>query len=125
MKTRRGGMTLVEMILATAILAVCVLGLMHGFTAGFEIFRASAFIHEAANVLSRGEAVHPLYIATDPEEDLVVSSDSDIMDGWVFERSVDEDEDEDGLYVVRTKVYKGRGGPGMEQEYVRLIYYSK
>ena len=125
MAGRRGGLTLVEVILATAILAVCVLGLMHGFTASFEIFRASAFIHEAANVLSRGEAAHPLHVETDPEEDLAVSADSGIMDGWTFERTVEEDADEDGLFVVRTRVYKGRGGPGMEQAYVRLIYHGK
>ena len=66
-----------------------------------------------------------MVVKTDPEEDLVVSADGNLEDGWTFERTVDEDEDEDGLYVVRTKVVKGRGGPGLEQEFVRLVYFKK
>ena len=64
-------------------------------------------------------------LESDPEEDYPVDADSSIADGWTFERTVDEDEDEDGLYVVRTKVVKGHGGLGMEQEFVRLIYFKK
>lgn len=121
----RSGTTLIEVLLATVILGICILGLMQGLSACVEVFNASAFIHEAANVLSRGEAVHPMILESDPEEDYPVDADSSIVDGWTFERTVDEDEDEDGLYVVRTKVVKGPGGPGMEQEFVRLIYFKK
>ncbi len=85
----RSGMTLIEVILATAILGICTFSL----------------------------------IETDPEEDLPVSPDSGLFEGWTFERTVDDYESEDGLYVVRTRVVKGSGGAGMEQEYVRLIYY--
>lgn len=124
MDRRRSGMTLIEVILATVILGICMLSLMQGISACVEVFNASAFIHEAANVLSRGEAEYPMIIQTDPEVDLVVDSDSKLVEGWTFERAVDEDEDEDGLFVVKTKVVKGQGGLGMEQEFVRLIYYS-
>jgi len=118
-------MTLIEVILATVILGICMLSLMQGISTCVEVFNASAFIHEAANVLSRGEAEYPRIIQTDPEVDLVVDKDSKLVEGWTFERSVDEDEDEDGLFVVRTKVVKGQGGLGMEQEFVRLVYYKK
>ena len=121
----RSGTTLIEVLLATLILGICILGLMQGLSACVEVFNASAFIHQAANVLSRGEAAHPMILESDPEEDYPVDADSSIADGWTFERTVDEDEDEDGLYVVRTKVVKGHGGLGMEQEFVRLIYFKK
>lgn len=124
MNRPNSGMTLIEVLLATFILGVCIISLMQGLAACTEVFNASAFIHQAANVLNRGEADHPLIIKTDPEEDLVVSADSDQQEGWTYERSVDEDEDEDGLYVVRTKVVKGKGGPGLEQEFLRLVYFA-
>ncbi len=119
------GMTLIEVLMATFILGICIVGLMQGLGACVEVFNASAFIHQAANVLNRGEAEYPMIVKTDPEEDLVVSADGNLENGWTFERMVDEDEDEDGLYVVRTKVVKGRGGPGLEQEFVRLVYFKK
>lgn len=119
------GMTLIEVLMATFILGICIVGLMQGLGACVEVFNASAFIHQAANVLNRGEAEYPMIVKTDPEEDLVVSADGNLENGWTFERMVDEDEDEDGLYVVRTKVVKGRGGPGLEQEFIRLVYFKK
>ena len=121
----RSGMTLVEVILATVILGVCVLSLMTGLTSSMEVFRASAFVHEAENAFHAGEALHPMIIETDPVSDLEVSPDSDAAEGWTYERTVEEDDDEDGLYVIRTKVVKGRGGAGMEMEFLRLVYYKK
>lgn len=125
MHRSNSGMTLIEVLMATFILGICIVGLMQGLGSCVEVFNASAFIHQAANVLNRGEAEYPMIVKTDPEEDLVVSADSNLEDGWTFERTVDEDEDEDGLYVVRTKVVKGRGGLGLEQEFVRLVYFKK
>ena len=125
MKTSRSGMTLVEVLLATVILGICVFGLMQGISASLEVFNASAYIHQAANVLNRGDAEHPMIIESDPLVDLVVDADGSLVEGWTYERTVDEDEDEDGLYVVRTKVVKGQGGLGMEEEYVRLIHYAQ
>ena len=101
MTARRSGMTLVEVLLAVVILGICMLGLMQGISASLEIFNASAYIHEAANVLARGDAEHPMIIESDPLVDLVVDPDSSLQEGWTYERTVEEDEDEDGLFVVR------------------------
>jgi len=125
MTARRSGMTLVEVLLAVVILGICMLGLMQGISASLEIFNASAYIHEAANVLARGDAEHPMIIESDPLVDLVVDPDGSLQEGWTYERLVEEDEDEDGLYVVRVKFVKGQGGPGMEEEYVRLVHYAQ
>ena len=122
MRESRSGMTLVEVILATVILGVCILGLMTGLSACLEVFRASSYIHEAENVFNMGESLHPSIVETDPVSDLEVSPD-EVIKGWTYERTVEEDEEEDGLYIVRTIVKKGRGGSGMQQEYTRLIYH--
>ena len=125
MTARRSGMTLVEVLLAVVILGICMLGLMQGLSASLEIFNASAYVHQAANVLARGDAEHPMVIEFDPLVDLVVDADSSLEEGWTYERTVEEDEDEDGLFVVRTRIVKGQGGLGMEEEYVRLIHYAQ
>lgn len=111
--------------MATLILGVGIVALMQGIGACAEVFNASAFIHQAANVLNRGEVAYPFIVKNDPEEDLAVDADGNVMDGWTFERWVEEDEDEDGLYVVRTKVVKGRGGTGMEMEVLGLVYFKQ
>jgi len=117
-------MTLIEVVLAVVILGVCIFGLTTGLTNCLEIFRASQFIHDAETTLNMGESLYPLVIESDPVTDLEVTSD-EVFKGWTYERSVEESENEDDLYVVTTIVKKGRGGPGMQQEYTRLVFYRK
>lgn len=122
-KKSTAGMTLVEVLLAVAILGVCLLGLMQGLGSCMEVFRASSFVQQAANAMARGEAQFPIVVSSDPEEDLEVRGEEiEDADGWTFTRLCEEDADEDALYVVRTKVSRGRGGPGNEFETVRLLY---
>lgn len=121
-RAARFGMTLVEVILAVSILGVCLLGIMQGMTACMEAFHASSFVQQAANVLALGDEAHPAVVENDPVSDLEVAPDSSLLDGWTWERSCEEDEDEDGLWLVRVKVSKGRGGPGNELEVVSLRY---
>ena len=118
----RRGMTLLEVLLAIVILGTCLLGIMQGMSACMEAFHASAFVQQAANVLALGEEAHPAIVKNDPVEDLEVPPDSSLLDGWTWERTCEEDEDEDGLWLVRVKVAKGRGGPGNELEIASLRY---
>lgn len=120
----RAGVTLVEVLLAVFILGVCLLGIMQGITACVGVFDASTFVKQASNVLARGDAEHPLVVTNDPEEDLAVAPDGSLLDGWTYERECLEDEDEDGLYLVRTRVARGHGGEGNEKVYERLVWYS-
>ena len=119
----RSGMTLVEVLLAVAILGICLTGLMQGMGACMEVFRSSAFVHQAHNALARAEALFPVEVKSDPEEDLAVDSE-EIEDapGWTYSRTCEEDDDEDSLYVLRSRVSRGRGGPGAELELVQLLY---
>ena len=118
----RSGMTLLEVLLAVAILGVCLVGLMQGMTAGVATFHESVFVRQSLNVLARGDAEHPMVVSNDPTEDLAVSPDSSLLEGWTYERECLEDEDEDGLFEVRTRVAQGHGGEGNERTVVRLIY---
>ena len=120
----RGGVTLVEVLLAVFILGVCLLGIMQGITACVGVFDASTFVKQASNVLARGDAEHPLVLKNDPEEDLAVAADGSLLDGWTYERECLEDDDEDGLYLVRTRVARGHGGEGNEKVYERLVWFS-
>ena len=70
------------------------------------------------------EGEHPLYVKTDPVEDLAVASDGSLLDGWTYERECLEDEDEDGLFLVRPRVARGRGGEGNEKICERLVWFS-
>ena len=118
----RAGVTLTEVLLATFILGVCLVGIMQGLSACVGVFHASTFVKEASNVLARGDAEHPLVVSGDPEDDLAVAADGSLVEGWTYERECLEDEDEDGLYLVRTTVRQGRGGPGNERVYERLVW---
>jgi hypothetical protein len=120
----RAGVTLVEVLLAVFILGTCLLGIMQGITACVGVFDASRFVKQASNVLARGDAEHPLYVKTDPVEDLAVAPDGSLLDGWTYERECLEDEDEDGLFLVRTRVARGRGGEGNEKICERLVWFS-
>jgi len=117
-------MTLVEVVLAVAILGICMFGLMSGLTNCLEIFRASQFIHDAETAFNTGESLYPLVVESDPVSDLEVTSD-EVIKGWFYERSAEESGNEDDLYILTTTVKKGSGGTGMQQEYTRLIFYKQ
>jgi len=122
MSSRRSGVTLVEVLLAVFILGICLVGIMQGLSACIAVFHASTFVKEASNVLARGDAEHPLIVENDPVEDLAVPADSSLLDGWTYERECLEDEDEDGLFLVRTRVVQGHGGEGNERVFERLVW---
>ncbi len=122
---RKAGMTLVEVMLAVFILAVCLIGLLQGMAVSAQYFHASHFVQQAMNVLAKGDAAHPMAINEDPVSDLEVTPDGELLAGWTYERVCEEDEDEDGLYTVRTKVVQGHGGPGNEMEFLSLLYFPE
>lgn len=117
-------MTLVEVLLAVFVLGTCLVGIMEGMARCMDVFHAAGVVRQGANVIARGDAEHPFYVKNDPVEDLAVSADGSLLDGWTYEREVEEDEDEDGLYLVTTSVRKGRGGPGNELVVKKLVHWT-
>ena len=132
MSQRRRGMTLIEVLLAAAILGMGLSALMAQMSGGFRLLKASKDFEDAQWVLAIGELKHPLRPRDDIEEDLAVEPDpldDELPDdlagkGFTFERAVDEKEDpppnvaEDGLYVVRTRV----NWNGHTEEFVRYVW---
>lgn len=129
MLRKKGGMTLLEVLFATVILGICVFSLFQCLTMNLEAFRKTDFPQGVANVIALADAKYPFVIKTDPVEDLLVDPDTSLLDGWTFERFCDEDaeeeEDEDGIYLVHIKVTQGSGGAGREAEFFKYIYFEE
>jgi prepilin-type N-terminal cleavage/methylation domain-containing protein len=126
---RREGFTLIEVLIATMILALGLMTLMTGLSNCAAMMTLSKEYQDAQYVFSLGELKYPMKESSDVEEDLVVDPDSELVEGYVFERTVDEKELEsnqvdDGLFLVRTRVTWGSGKDQFE-ELVRLVRQVK
>jgi Tfp pilus assembly protein PilV len=120
-------MTLIEVLMAVVILGTVLVGLMQGLTqclAAFSLARRVQGMHSVANL---GEIQHPMFIESDPETDLEVPPDSNIAEGYTFERTCEfaSEDEEENLYIVHTIVKYGRGGAGNELALTRYVYYKE
>jgi len=114
------GMTLVEVMLASAILGVTLVVLLSGASRCLLVMKTSKQYQEAQWALGVGMLERPLFV-TNEVDDLEVP-DVD-YDGFTFSREVGDDDDEDGLYVVKTKVsWGGRGDNRMSEEIVEYVF---
>lgn len=118
-------MTLVEVLMAVFILGVAVAGLMTAISqcaSSFSIARRTQALHD---VLDKAEIVHPMLYDKEPVDELAVAADSSIADGYTFQRECEEDEDEDGLYLVTSTVRATSGGWGSSLKVVRYVYCAE
>ena len=126
---RAEGFTLIEVLIATMILASGLMALMTGLGNCAKMILLVKEHHQAQYVFSLGELKYPVEETDDVEKDLVVSPDSSIVDGFEFERTVDEkvlqtNEVDDELYTVRTVVSWGKG-ESQREELVRYVRKGK
>ena len=126
---RRDGFTLIEILFATMILSFGLMALMAGVGNCAVMMTLSQEYQQAQYVFNLGELKYPVEESSDVEEDLVVDPDSDLVDGYTFERTVDEkdldmNEMDDNLYIVRTRVSWGAGEDQFE-ELVRYVLQTK
>lgn len=149
---RRDGFTLIEILLATLILASGLFSLMIGLGNCAQMMALSKEYQDAQFVFSLGERCFPIprnEEISEPEEDERLNIDpvraDEMIDDlqmevpretretyrdYTFERSVEEKEldtgeDDDGLYVLRTRISWGSGKDGYNEELVRLIRKGK
>jgi len=149
---RRDGFTLIEILLATMILAGGLFSLMVGLSNCAQMMVLSKEYQDAQFVFSLGERCYPIPPndeITDPEEDERLNIDpvgaEEMIDelemdvsrevretfrDFTFERMVEEkeletNEKDDGLYVLRTRISWGSGKAGYYEELVRLIRKGK
>ena len=125
---RRDGFTLLEILIATMILSFGLIALMSGVSKSAAMISLAQEYQQAQYVFSLGELKYPIEESDNVEEDLVVDPDSELLEGYVFERTVDEkeldtNEVDDKLYVVRTRVSWGSGEDQQEVlvRYVRQV----
>ncbi|MBR0057355.1 MAG: prepilin-type N-terminal cleavage/methylation domain-containing protein [Kiritimatiellae bacterium] len=133
---RRGthGFSLIEVLIATAILAVGLLAVFSALSPSLAIFSASRRLQEVQWVMALGELKHPV-AAFEDLEDLVVEEDGDLSfedeklgEGFTFSRTIDEkiiDDDDkdndDGIYVMRTRISWGDSDEEAE-EFVQFVW---
>lgn len=132
--SRKGGFSLIEVLIATAILAVGLLAIFSALSPALAIFSASKRLQGVQWVMALGELKHPV-AGFGELEDLVVEEDDDLSiddeklgEGYTFEREIDEktiEEDDkdydDGIYVMRTRIAWGDGDDECE-EFIQLIW---
>lgn len=110
-QNRRAGLTLIEVLLAAAVLSVVMVSMLTAISRCLWVFKASAQYHKALWALSAGEVEHPLVKTlksddVEPEDYEVGAED---YDGITYERTVEDphEDDEDSdvrLLVIKTKL---------------------
>ena len=98
------------------------MGAISQCASSFSIARRSQALH---SVLDQAEIIHPMIFDKEPVDELAVAEDSGIVDGDTFTRECEEDEDEDGLYVVTSTVRAKSGGWGSSLKVVRYVYCAE
>ena len=126
---KRSGFTLIEILFATMILSLGLITLMAGVSNCAAMMTLSQEYQQAQYVFSLGELKYPIEDSDDVEEELPVDPDTELVEGYTFERTVDEKEEElgvvdDKLYTVRTRVSWGDGSEQFE-ELVRYVRQMK
>ena len=119
-RTRRAGLTLIEVMLAVSILSVAFTVLLTAASRCLAAIRKAKYYQDAQWTLSMGEADHPM-LETNDVDSLNVSSET-YDNGLTYSREVEDDEDEDGLYVVRARVSWTDKGREAYEEVVSYVY---
>ena len=130
---RKRGLTLIEVLLAVAILGVGIVMMLTAISRCLRVFDASTGYHDVMWTLSAGEVEYPMiHKANDDDmepEDLAVSPEE--FDGVVYERIVEDpyegDEDSDvRLLVVKIRLtWPGRRGKEKAEEVTRYWLFRE
>jgi prepilin-type N-terminal cleavage/methylation domain-containing protein len=115
---RRAGLTLVEVILAVVILGVALTVLLTASARCVAVMKVAKNYQTAQWTMDLGDLEHPL-LTNDIEQ--VEVEPKEYPNGFTYARTFEEDDDEDGLYVVRTKVTWSETRGAMSHEVVRYL----
>jgi Tfp pilus assembly protein PilV len=116
-------MTLVEVLLATVILGAGLVVLMTCASRCLAIMRASKEYQNAQWVLAVGQLEYPM----SPTNNVKLFEVEPItyQDRYTFSRAVGDDEDDDSLYVVQTRVEWSVRGQKTREEIVQYILQTE
>lgn len=118
------GLTLIEVVFASAILSMCLAGMLVCLSRCMEVMRASKKYHEAIKVLGMGDVKHPPRLDRNIEE-IEVLGDDEIQEGYTYSRTLGEPpfEDEEDMHLIKTKVSWQDRGHESSHEVVQYIYH--
>ncbi|MGI6087311.1 MAG: hypothetical protein ACOYCD_05080 [Kiritimatiellia bacterium] len=120
----RDGFTLLEAVLALAILSVSVFVLAETTARCLAVIRVSRNYQIARTVFEQGEAMYPITETNRPED--VAAGPKEIIAGFVYQRfegeAINEDEQ---LFSVLTRVSWSESGKDSAEEVLRLLYFPK
>lgn len=127
--SRRAGLTLVEVLLALAILAATAGVLMTAVSRCLGVVRQSKNYYAARRILDMGELEHPLLVTKDPidKKDKVINLNVgpvDYEDGYTFTRSGERSATLKDLVVVKTRVAWSARGREACEEVMSYLYYT-
>lgn len=119
MTVRRQAFTLIEVVLALAILGAGLVGLLAAASRCLAVVRGTRDYEVAQRVLGQGDLDYPMVPSMNIRD---VEVRAERYDGFTYSREVEEREGEDGLYVVRTQVLAPAGTRRTRLEVVRYFY---
>jgi Tfp pilus assembly protein PilE len=120
---RLAGFTLVEAMLALAILSIGIFVLVECTARCLAVIRASRNYQNARLVMDQGELDHPLVWTNDVEENTVESE--PYPNGYTFSRTLTPMEGEESLYLVTTRVTWSEVGKASFEEVIGVLYCPK
>ena len=128
-RSPRAGLTLVEVLLALAILAATAGVLMTAVSRCLGVVRQSKNYYAARRVLDMGELEHPLLVTKDPidKKDKVINLNVgpvEYENGYTFTRSGDRSTTLKDLVVVKTRVAWSARGHEACEEVMSYLYYT-
>ena len=112
--------TLVEAVLALAILSIGIFVIVEATARCLAVIRVSRHYQTARAVLDRGECDFPLQSTNTVSANVVQGE--ELVPGYVFSRELEEVDGETKLYLVTTRVTWSESGQASAEEVVSYLY---
>ncbi len=119
----KSAFTLIEAVLALAILGISIFALVEATSRCLAIIRKARNYQTARAVLDRGEAVYPIQTTNAPDESSVAPV--ELLDGFTFSRELEAVDGEVKLYRVVTRVVWSETGKAAREEVVSYAFFPK
>jgi len=119
----RAGFTLVEAVLALAILSIGIFVLIECTAKCLAVIRTSRNFQTARSVLDQGEMEYPLSWTNDVDQNTVAPV--TYPNGYTYSRELEPVSGEESLYMVKTRVAWSEIGRASAEEVVSYLYSPK
>lgn len=111
--------TLIEVFLAVALMSIGMVVMLTAVTRCMATLKGGKMYQTAQWTLNKGDLDHPI-VATNDVKSLEVSP-VDYPGGFTFSREVEDDDDKDHLFVVKTRVSWADHSHEMSEEVIRYV----